>query len=569
MSLSEKAREKLRRLKNDFLYYAPRVLKIRTKEGDLARFTPNFMQREIDRVIERLRAEGKPVRLIILKARQMGCSTYTEGKIFHRTSTTKLTNSLIIAHKEDASTNLFNMSKLFYEEMPDWLRPMKKASNAKELIFENPTPNAAEKQRSPGLRSKIKIDTAKNLGAGRSETIHCLHASEVAFWDDAETVMLGLMQAVPNTPGTMVIIESTANGVGGYFYDMWWTASRGENDFVPLFFAWWQHPEYRMPVPDGFVLTEEEKTLKETYGLDDEQIAWRRWCIANNCGGDTEKFKQEYPSCPEEAFITSGRPVFDTQKLLLRREQVRGTGEQGYLLNGKFVADGKGQLIIYKHPEKLKPYVIGGDVAEGVPGGDYSVFHVLDNTTGEQVAVWRGHIDPDLLADEQIPVAKYYNNALIANEVNNHGLTTVKALQRKGWTKQYKREVIDEISKKKQHKFGFRTDTATRPVIIDGLRGIVRERVDLINDEETINEMLTFVFNEQGKAEAQEGCHDDCVMSLAIAHKAREQQRMTLYDRKGLDFPDTMTEEEKEKAKANIDFAEKYQKLKQLGEVIK
>lgn len=530
--LSDAHKAKLKRLRDDFPYFAKNCLKIRTKEGKLEPFIINPAQQKLNTKIEELKAQKKPIRIIILKARQMGFSTFTEGQLYHRTSFKPLVNSLIVAHKEDASTNLFNMSKLFYEEIQAPLRPMKKASNAKELIFENPETNTTKKQQNPGLRSKIKIDTAKNTGAGRSETIHNLHASEVAFWDKAEEVMLGLMQAVPNAPDTMVILESTANGVGGYFYDMWQKAENGENEFVPMFFAWYEHPEYQMPVPKGFTLTSDEVALQTAYNLSNEQIMWRRWCIANNCGGDEQLFKQEYPSNPQEAFITSGRPVFDTNKLMLRLQLIKGTGERGYIDSGKFIKDNKGQLVIYKHPEPHRPYVIGGDIAEGVSGGDYSVSQVIDNLTGEQVAVWRGHIDPDMFADEQIKLGQYYNKALIADEVNNHGLTTIKALENKRYYHQYKREIIDEITKKKQHKFGFRTDTATRPVIIDGLREVVRERTDLINDEETIKEMLTFVFNDANKPEAQEGCHDDCVLSLAIAHKARDQQAMHLMDKK-------------------------------------
>ena len=518
----------LKLLRDFFPYYAKNCLKIRTKEGKLIQFETNFMQKRIDKEIEKQRLQGRPVRIIVLKYRQGGCSTYVEGKIFHKTQFTELTNSLIIAHKEDASTNLFNMSKLFYEELPKAMRPMKRASNAKELIFENPETDIVRKQKNPGLRSKIKIDTAKNAEAGRSDTIHNLHASEVAFWNDAEKVMISLMQSVPNTPNTMVVLESTANGIGGYFYDMWFRAVNGENEFFPLFFAWFEHPEYRMQPAKDFILTKAEQKLKTLYKLDDEQLAWRRWCIANNCGGDEEKFKQEYPANDIEAFIASGRPVFDVEKLQLRLQQVRGKGVRGDLRNGKFEKDAKGRLIIFKHPESGRPYVMGADVAEGVSKGDYSVCQVIDNITGEQVAKWRGHIDPDLLADEEKALAEYYNGALIANEVNNHGLTTVKALEKQGYNFQYKREVIDEITLEKQHKHGFRTDSVTRPVVVDGLRTIVRERSDLVNDEETIREMLTFVFNDENKPEAQAGCHDDCVLAMAIAYKARDQQSMEI-----------------------------------------
>lgn len=348
--------DKLKQILKDSEKYMQRFLKIRTKSGSMVNFKLNSSQKRLNDKINELKRDGKPVRIIILKARQMGFSTLTEGRIFFETATTKLTNSFIIAHKEEASTNLFNMSKLFYEELPLLLRPMKKASNAKELIFENPTPNLEEKQKAPGLRSKIKIDTAKNLDAGRSSTIHNLHASEVAFWDNAETVMLGLMQAIPNTPNTMAVIESTANGVGGYFYDMWQKAKRGENDFVAMFFPWYEHDEYRMEVPKDFTLTDEEKELKALYNLTDDQLVWRRWAIRNNCGGDVEQFKQEYPSNDEEAFMTSGRPRFNIP-VLNKWYQQATTGERGNLEYGVWQQEDKGPIEIWKKPEPGKRYV--------------------------------------------------------------------------------------------------------------------------------------------------------------------------------------------------------------------
>ena len=328
--LSQAEKQKLRRLKSDYEYYAPRTLKIKTKQGKLAKFNLNPMQRKINDVADRMRAEGRPVRIIALKARQIGVSTWAEGRIFHSTAMNELTSSLIVAHKEDASTNLFNMSKLFYEEMPAGLRPMKKASNAKELIFENPTPDTRAKQANPGLRSKIKIDTAQNLGAGRSETVHNLHVSELAFWSNAEVVMTGLMQAVPDDPGTMVIVESTANGLGGYFYELWQAATAGLNEFEPVFIAWFENPEYSREFKDEEAkrrledsLDETERHLRDTFGVTLEQLYWRRWCIANNLNGDVEAFKQEYPSIPEEAFLTSGTPVYDVKTVLMRLQQVR------------------------------------------------------------------------------------------------------------------------------------------------------------------------------------------------------------------------------------------------------
>lgn len=191
----------------------------------------------------------------------------------------------------------------------------------------------------------------------------------------------------------------------------------------------------------------------------------------------------------------------------------------------KFIEDENGYVAIYEMPEPRTPYVIGGDTAEG--GVDNSVGQVLNNVTGNQAAVWKGHIDTDLYAKQMYCLGKFYNRALLSIETN-FDLHPVKELQRLRYPRQFKREVIDQISQTKQTKYGFQTTRVTRPVIIAELVAIVRESVELINDIDTLNEMLTFVRNEDGRPEAQEGKHDDTIMALAIAHKARSQQSMTL-----------------------------------------
>lgn len=508
-------KEKLRRIKHDSSFYMQSFLKIRTKQGKLEKLILNSTQRKINERIDKL--QGKPIRILVLKARQMGVSTFTEGRIFHKTATSKLTNSLIIAHKEDASTNLFNMSKLFYEELPPPLRPMKKASNAKELIFENPTPDPAEKQKNPGLRSKIKIDTAKNLGAGRSDTIHNLHASEVAFWDNAETVMLGLLQSVPNTPNTMIIIESTANGVGGYFYDLWQQAKNSENDFIPLFFPWFEHEEYKMAVPDGFALTVEEQELKTLYHLDDEQLAWRRWAIRNNCNGDPELFKQEYPSNDMEAFLVSGRPRFDMPTLMEYLNQCED-GQRGYLERAgstlKFIADAKGYLEVWETPQRGKEYFIGGDVAKGLVTGDYSAAPVYD-ADKNLVALWHGHIDPDLFAEELNKLGTWYNEALEAIEENNHGLSVINALKGDYWNL-YKRTIHDKVTDETKEQIGWYTTEQSKKLAIDNLAKLIRERRIGIKSKRFVQELMTYIIEDDGKTNSQQGSHDDIVMASAI-----------------------------------------------------
>ncbi|MBU8770326.1 PBSX family phage terminase large subunit [Cytobacillus oceanisediminis] len=229
-----------------------------------------------------------------------------------------------------------------------------------------------------------------------------------------------------------------------------------------------------------------------------------------------------------------GKTIFDAQKVSERIAYLRDVSpvKQGFFVyeyeNEKiidssieWVDDADGQIKIYAEPDKSIPYVFGGDTSGD--GSDYFAGHMLNNLTGNQVAAVHHQTDEDLYAKQVYCLGKYYNEALISIEVN-FSTYPVKELQRLGYWRQYKRESIDEISKKRQQKFGFRTDRISRPVIIAELVKIVREHVELINDISTLEEMLTFVRNENGKPEAQEGKRDDLIMALAIAHKAREQQ---------------------------------------------
>ncbi|MCR4963295.1 MAG: hypothetical protein K6B40_05380 [Firmicutes bacterium] len=215
--------EDIKRIINDPLLFCAKTLKIQNKYGELAPFVFNDAQKRLYAEIQRQRQAGQPVRIIILKARQMGFSTAVAGLFYHATVTRPNVHSMVVAHKADASANIFNKTKLFYEESPAFLRPLRKAANSRELIFENP--RAKERSQRPGLRSRITIETALNKEAGRSATIHNLHISELAFWPYAAETMTSLLQAVPYHRQTMVIIESTANGLGGAFFEQWQRAT--------------------------------------------------------------------------------------------------------------------------------------------------------------------------------------------------------------------------------------------------------------------------------------------------------------------------------------------------------
>ena len=515
--------------------YIPNFLKIRTKEGDIVPLKPKPAQVKLLNTIEKLEKEKKPVRVIILKARQVGFSTYVEALAYNKTATNKNYNSYIIAHEEQASQNLYDMFKRYHNNMPLELQPMIDTMNSKELEFKNPTRNPIEFRRNPGLQSSIKIGTARNVGAGRSQTINYLHASEVAFWQDAKTLMTGLMQTVPDVPNSYVFLESTANGVGGYFYDMWQQAERGENDFVPLFFAWFEEPTYTTPFyteeekeqfinevnyvhkdHNGNIIHTEEYELKEQFGLTYEQLNWRKKTIANKCGGDLDQFRQEYPSTPEEAFIASGRPKFNVNALRQYMKKAKEPIFRGIFEGDKIIEKEKGELEIWKMPQEGTYYVGGGDVAEGLLEGDYSVFYIMDSDLN-MCAKWRGHIDPDLFGDVCVKMAKMYNNAYIGIENNNHGLTTLKSVVNKNnyynvfYSKNY-----DKISDTYTKKLGWSTNNRTKPLMIDKLAEFIREKWVDMPDIDLIKECLTYIIEDNGATNAQIGCHDDCVMAFAI-----------------------------------------------------
>ena len=278
------------RLKDDFRYYASHALKIRTKEGAIRPLVLNRAQLEIHDRLERVkRAKGR-LRVLFLKARQLGISTYVEARFFHQVTHRFGVRAFILTHQAEATGNLFGMARRFQENLPSQLMPALGASSSRELSFSD-------------LDSGYKVGTAGTEGVGRSDTIQYFHGSEVAFWPKAEEHAAGALQAVPNEVGTEIFLESTANGLGGLFHEMWQDATRGISEYTPIFLPWFWDPQYRMDATD-FELTDDEQEEMELYNLDLEQMAWRRNKI-QDLRSDW-LFRQEYPANAEEAFQTSG-----------------------------------------------------------------------------------------------------------------------------------------------------------------------------------------------------------------------------------------------------------------------
>ena len=483
--------------------------KIRDKSGNLVNLKFNHAQQKFYDELKKSYG-NKPSRFIILKARQLGISTFTEAFITFMTMFNPNTNSVIMAHLAESASSIFNMTKLFINELPNNLKPRQKYSNAKEIVFD------AEEN---GLKSAIRVMVASD--ATRGSTYKFAHLSEVAFWERPDEALLALNQAVPMTDDSLIVMESTANGFN-YFYNLWQDAVNGRNDYTPIFFPWYVDPSYSRKY-DGFTLTKYEEDIKNRFDLSLEQLQWRRWCIANNCGGDELKFRQEYPITPEEAFITSGTSIFNSEIILEHMKNLKEPIKVGYfhyrydgltISNITWVDDPSGYIKIYKD-RTSSPTVLGGDTAG--EGSDYFVAQVLDQQ-GFLCATLHHQFDEDLYVKQVYCLGAYYKS-LVAIEANFSTFPN-RELQRLHYPSLYVRENFDAILSSNQERFGFKTTSLTRPLIINQLVEIAREHIDRIHDRETLQEMLSFVRNAKGRAEASQGTHDDLVMGLAIAYHA-------------------------------------------------
>lgn len=560
--IEDQTNASIRVIADDFYIYLERNLMIQDKEsGEIVPFILNWEQQELVRMVLADIAAGKPVRYIILKARQMGLSTVIEALGFWWTTTHRNVKTVIMAHETGAASNLYEMFKRYFDNCHPHFQPDRKYNNKKELVFDVDDSikeeYTARGERSPGLGSQIQTMVAKE-GRGRSATIHFFHGSEVAFWEVKADVVSAAMQAVPMAANTFVFLESTANGVGGFFYKTWFNAKSGKSNLRAVFFPWHQHNDYEMDAPEGGLsyYDEEEAKLMQLFEMRgyerwrwDRKIIWRRE-KKKEFLDDPKKFYQEYPSTDMEAFLSSGRPKFDMDMLVKMWQyaddnpsHVFGqvvpnpdpTGKERYIFEEVVQTNPTTDptpLKVWEQPVRRDPgikqeaekYSIGVDVSEGKLNkdsdkkeNDFSVIHVMKNRNNQTVARWRGHIDPDLLGGIVYQIGIFYNNALVGVEINNHGLTTVQSLRNKSYPNLYMRENSEENRfQERTAVMGWRTDKKTKPVIINNLAKAIREDDIIDLDVVFLSEGQTYVVDDQGYTNAQEGQFDDTVMAAAI-----------------------------------------------------
>jgi hypothetical protein len=359
------------RLRSDLPYFAEHSLKLRPKAGPLEPFLLNPAQAKLHQIIEEQKAKTGKVRVIVLKARQLGVSTYAAARLYHRTINNHGLRCIIIGHEKRASSNLFQIVKRYHDHLPDSIRPSVGTSNAEELIFDK-------------LDSGYIVSVASSEGTGRSATAQLLHASEAAYWSDLPLQMASLMQTVPHLSDTEIIIESTANGYND-FHSLWRKAQSGESEFLPVFLPWCLDPSYREPVSDDFTMDAEEKRLAQLYDLDKEQIAWRRLKIGQL--GSADYFAQEYPINPQEAFISSSFDSFIPASLVIaaRREEVEdpygqlviGVDPAGMGADRTSIAWRKGHAVLKVESRRnLSTMEVAGWVAKIIRTEDPAVVNV-------------------------------------------------------------------------------------------------------------------------------------------------------------------------------------------------
>lgn len=470
------------------------------------------------------------ISMLILKGRQQGFTTVVTAYQLASSILNRNFQGFTLADKSDNSEAIFqNKAKYPYSQLPEALKPTEKFNNRKQLLFEK-------------INSSWAVDTATK-DVGRSRTVNFFHGSECAFWKDGiSPIQAALGEAF--TKNCIKIYESTANGYNDY-QKMW-----DSGVHINCFFEWWKTKEYvlnfesddiykefinKINTQEGWIY-KRLKWLKEDKKLNDNQLYWYFKKYEGYI--DKDLIKQEYPCTPQEAFLLSGKTVFDTELLLNRLSKIHKPLKTGYFIynydglritNIRWVNDPNGYINIYQVPNvpKMTKYCIGGDTSGD--GSDYFTGHVLDAKTGTQVAVLKHQFDPDQYTKQMYCLGKWYGtlnrcsqDALIGIEANFDSFPIME-LQRLGYTNQYVREYPDTYTGKTEKRYGFKTTSLTRPTIISNLIQIVREETNSINDKDTLEELLTIVRNEKGRIEAPEGGHDDQMMGLAIAHYIRDQ----------------------------------------------
>jgi len=556
------------RWRESFPAYAREQLRIIDINGDLIPFELKRAQWRLWTEVKKKVDANEPVRIYVLKARQIGFSTLIEGIGYWLATLYRYKNGLVVAHDKSAAAKLFMKMSIMYKAAT--YRPKTKYNSRYSLYFANPNEDGPV-----GNESLIRVASADNPNVGVSDTLNYVHLSELAKYDKVNSNLTAMMsklkQAIPARPMTFVFIETTAEGFG-YAKELWDDPKSG---YVKVFVSWiaderYTYSEYIRRIdpnpedhritsvhdlsdnPDGdygdelFYLPKIAKELRYWYPeLSKEQVraeilrrlAWRRWKIDVDMeGARAEKlrlFRQEFPSYPEEAFLTTGNSVFDNDRLSNIRyalDEHDDTGRSRGLKNPgqrfrwdrdlkEFIpTDGTGQLIVYDYPKANQRYTIGVDTSQGLADSDPGAIQVLSARELKQVAVLSGRLAPSELAEMANWIGRWYNTAWMAVEVKEESgaVVSYKLANEMHYPLLYRREIFDSRTRKYVQKVGFATSRGNKPVLVHDLRDLVHDDEFILQDPPTLLEMMYFI-EDEGEFAAAQGKHDDRVMALGLA----------------------------------------------------
>lgn len=537
----------IREIYADFPTFAERCLKILPEEvgAGLIPLILTMSQWKVWKIAEEQWVRTGKIRIIQLKSRQVGGTTFWQAFFFYMSQKYKGFRALTATHEREATVKVFGMDKIFHDNLPTIpteppisLRPKAKYSTKTQLLFK------------PPLSSELYVITAGG-NAGRSGTYHAFHASECAYWKDAGRVFQSVNKSIPNVKGTVIVKESTANGDTGYFRDEYWKAKAGKTDFIAVFVAWFEEDKYEIEPSPEFKITEREVRIARRHlkGLSEEKvlrkIAWRRWAITNLCGDSLDQFHQDYPSTDKEAFLASGRTYFKAKDIERALVDTLNPHAQGTIEYSREKDESKpelrptpdGWIKVWEFPNPERSYVLFSDVGGISEQSDYHSAHLIDHETGRLCATLHAHLDIDIFAEQLDGLGRYYNDALLAVERNsgpmNYGPDVLKKLAE---IHQYPNlyHIQTYNSETQQHTTvpGWLTNSVTRPIMLSTAYRVLRDHRggppysggdrELLSEDD-LYEFKDFVYNKAGRPEAAEGKHDDRVMSFAGAHTVREQ----------------------------------------------
>lgn len=456
-----------------------RMLRVRTREGRTAPLRRNAVQRAFE--------QRRGQRNIVLKARQLGLTTWTAARFFLRTITRPGTLTLQVAHTQQAAEEIFRIVRRFYEWLPEFVRNGALATsqlNVRQMVFRE-------------LDSEYRVVTAGDRNAGRGLTVQNLHCSELARWPgDAAETLAGLRAAL--APDAEVILESTPDGMGGCFHDEWQNA--GKTGSVRHFFPWWMEPGYVAAAVDPATLTEEELALKLKVPLTLEQVGFRRQIRANFHALARQEFAEDAESC----FLASGNSYFEMAAIDARLQAVQEPVQREH----------NGELEIWLSPQREKPYLVAVDPAGGGSDGDFSAIEVIDFATGMQCAEFAGHVGGLELARYVVELARRYNDAWVVVERNSLGSGVLAYLESSCHYERIYRQ---------NGQPGWLTTSFSRSAAVNILSVALVNHAGIIQSQRLLNECRAFVRRPNGSMGARPGAHDDRVMAMTIGLAAREE----------------------------------------------